>query len=470
MLRLRSLQTSITIAAACGLAAIAGLLLVSRAPRAPMLLGVLVVFSLAVIAFEYPLTIYAVLVVLLGLFSESKTDSLIPANGRVWDGLVAGISPAEALLALLVAVAVAGRLSERGKGRLVWPGAPILAAAALVAAGVGSAIAFHQLRDGLHVTQPSITLLLAIVAGYWLTRRYGSKRLFFWLVVASALLLPQGLYNGFVLHTLSYYDASPIFLLGICSIVVAFRVVDIAVWRIPYLILATIVIVLSLRRAVWLDIVVALAITGIWSGRSGFRNAVALAAGVVIVLELVSPGIAFSQIEHAVKYTTGAQGREFSSDYRHWETVNAWENVQQHPFGGIGPSTDWTLYDSFDGRFRPYGFSYLHNSYLWVWLRFGLLGLAAYVGLFATSAWKLLGRRLPLESTIAGAMMVGLAIAVYTASFLTTTVRWPTTVGLLLGIGLAARARKQPVEGNEGNAEMTQADDSPQDELIPVGN
>ena len=164
------------------------------------------------------------------------------------------------------------------------------------------------------------------------------------------------------------------------------------------------------------------------------------------MLELVSPGIAFSQIEHAVKYTTGAQGRDFSSNYRHWETTNAWENVQHHPVGGIGPSTDWTFYNSFDGRFQPYGFTYLHNSYLWVWLRFGLLGLVAYVGLFAASAWKLLGRRLPLESTIAGAMMVGLVIAVYTASFLTTTVRWPTTVGLLLGIGLAARSRQRSAE------------------------
>ena len=323
---------------------------------------------------------------------------------------------------------------------------PALAAATLVAAGVESAIAFHQLKDGLHATQPSITLLLAIVTGYWLTHRYGSQRLLFWLVVTSALLLPQGLYNGLVLHKFSYYDASPIFLLGICAILVAFRVVDLAAWRIPYLVLATLVIVLSLRRAAWIDIVVVLAITGIWSGRSGFRNAIALVAVAVIVLELVSPGIAFSQIEHAVKYTTGAQGRDFSSNYRHWETANAWENVQHHPVGGIGPSTDWTFYNSFDGRFQPYGFTYLHNSYLWVWLRFGLLGLVAYVGLFAASAWKLLGRRLPLESTIAGAMMVGLAIAVYTASFLTTTVRWPTTVGLLLGIGLAARSRQRSAE------------------------
>ncbi|HEY5479491.1 MAG TPA: O-antigen ligase family protein, partial [Gaiellaceae bacterium] len=277
-------------------------------------------------------------------------------------------------------------------------------------------------------------------------RRYGANRLLLWLVVGSALLLPQGLYNGLVAGKLSYYDAAPVFLLGICVILVAFRVVALDAWRLPYLVLATLVIVLSLRRAVWIDIVVALAITGIWSKRSGFRNALVLGAGAVVVLELISPGIAFSYLEHAVKYTTGAQGRDFSTNYRNWETANAWMNVQQHPLSGIGPASNWTLYNSYDGQFLPYGFSYLHNSYLWVWLRFGLLGLVAYAAFFLTSARALLRRSVPIEAIVVGAMVIGLAIAVYTASFLTTTARWPTTVGLLVGIGLAAAAKQRPPE------------------------
>jgi hypothetical protein len=449
MSKLRSLQAPVTIAVACGLAAFAGLLLVSPAPKALMLLGLLVIAAFAVIAFEYPLTVYAILVVMLGLFSESPTDNLIPGNSTAWTGVVAGISPAEVLLALLLVVAAAERLTERRRSHLAWPGTPVLAAAALVAAGITSAVAFHQLRDGLHIAQPSITLLLAVVAGYWLAGCFGSRRLLFWLVAGSALLLPQGLYNGLVLGKFSYYDAAPVFLLGICAILVAFRAVDLAAWRVPYIVLATLVIVLSLRRAVWIDVLVALAITGIWSKRSGFRAALVLGAGVVVVLELISPGIAFSNLEHAVKYTTGAQGRDFSTDYRRWETANAWMNVEHHPLAGIGPASDWTLYNSYDGRFRPYGFSYLHNSYLWVWLRFSLLGLVAYVAFFLTSARALLRRSLPLEAIVVGAMMVGLAIAVYTASFLTTTSRWPTTVGLLVGIGYAAKTQADEIEETE---------------------
>ncbi|MHB8059823.1 MAG: O-antigen ligase family protein [Gaiellaceae bacterium] len=435
-------RTAITyIAAAVTVAAGAGYLLISPTPKAIMLLGALVLLALAVITIEYPLAIFAALVLLLGLFSEDRSDTLIPGRDKVWSAIASGITPAELLLALLVLAAVVAHLSQE-RPDSIWPGAPALAAFVLAATGIGSAIAFHQVRDGLRGTQPSITLFLALVAGYWLAGRYGTKRLLFWLVAASSLLLPQGLYNGLVLGQLSYYDASPIFLLGICSILVAFKIVDLAAWRLPYLVGAGLVIVLSLRRAIWIDIVVALAITGVWSRRSGFRALLAAGLGAVVVLELVSPGSAFSYIEHAVRYTTGAQGREFSTDYRHWETANAWMNVKRHSVAGIGPDGKWTLYNSFDGRFRPYGFSYLHNSYLLVWLRLGLLGLVAYVALFVTSIWMLLGRRLPLESIVVGAMMTGLAMAVYTASFLITGARWPTTVGLLLGIGLAARTER----------------------------
>jgi len=442
-------RTAIAYVAAITLAAGAGYLLISPAPKAIMLLGALVVLALAVIAIEYPLAIFAVLAVLLGLFSEDSSDSLIPGHNTAWSAVVSGITPAEILLALLVLAAVVVHVTQEQSSPL-WPGVPALAAAVLAATGIGSALAFHQVRDGLRGTQPSITLFLALVAGFWLTGRYGSRRLLFWLVAASAFLLPQGLYNGLVLGQLSYYDASPIFLLGICSILVAFKVVDLAAWRLPYLVCAGLVIVLSLRRAIWIDIIVALVITGVWSRRSGFRALLTAGLGVVVALELVSPGSAFSYIEHAVRYTTGAQGREFSTDYRHWETANAWMNVKRHSIAGIGPDGEWTLYNSFDGRFRPYGFSYLHNSYLLVWLRLGLLGLVAYVALFATSIWTLLKRRLPLESVVVGAMMAGLAMAVYTASFLITGARWPTTVGLLLGIGLAARTEHGPPDPTPG--------------------
>ncbi|HEY5478455.1 MAG TPA: hypothetical protein VIJ84_02450, partial [Gaiellaceae bacterium] len=141
------------------MAAFAGLLLVSPAPKATMLIGALVVLALAVIAVESPLVIYALLVFLLGVFSESSIDSLIPGNTTAWNGVVNGITPAEVLLALLVIAAIAFRLTD-GARYPFWPGAPALAASLLVAAAIGSAIAFHQLRDGLHITQSTITLLL----------------------------------------------------------------------------------------------------------------------------------------------------------------------------------------------------------------------------------------------------------------------------------------------------------------------
>ena len=49
----------------------------------------------------------------------------------------------------------------------------------------------------------------------------------------------------------------------------------------------------------------------------------------------------------------------------------------RHKVLGIGPTADWTLYRTFDGKFERLGPDYLHNSYLWVWLRYTVLGLWA---------------------------------------------------------------------------------------------
>ena len=405
------------------------------------MLVLLALAAFALIALQMPLLLFGGLAILLGIFSESTQDNLIPWSIAVWQGRLAGISASEVILGLLLMSAVAswagGSSAEQVRH---WPGLPATVAVLLAATALGSAIAFHQVRAGVHVAEPSLYLVAALIVGYWLGTTFGARSCLAWLVVSSVLALPQGLYNGIVAHQLSYDDSSVIFLLGFCAILVAFRVIDLAGWRVPYLLVSGLVIFLSLRRGAWIAILVALVITGIWSRRSGFRMALAAGAVVLLSLELAHPGLAFSHVEQAASYVTGnARSREYSTHYRTYETENAWLNVKHHWLTGIGPATDWTLYNSFDLQFHPSAYSYLHNSYLWVWLRFGLLGLVAYVGFLGTSAFSLLRRRsVPLEATIIGGAVVGLAFAVATASFVTTTVRWPTTIGLMVGIGLAA--------------------------------
>jgi O-antigen ligase len=444
----RRLPTPAVIGAAAIAAGLCGALLVRSDQRSFALLGLVALGALAVVALEMPLLLFGALLFMIGAFPEDVRSRLLPGLG-VWQWRIIDFSLAEILLGLLCVSAAVFWASHAAEsvGIRGWPGLPATFATAFAVVAIGSAISFHQVRAGVHVAEPAILLATSLIVGYWVAIAHGTSLPLTWLVYASVLLIPQGLYDALAANELSYYDASPILLLGFGAILVAFRIVELNAWRIPYLAVASLVIVLSLRRGAWLAIVAALVITGIWSRRSGFRTALAIGAVCVLGLELVHSGSAFAPIEHAVQYTTGQKGREFSTDYREFEMANAWLNVKHNWLGGIGPATDWTLYNSYNMRYRPYNFSYLHNSYLWVWLRWGLLGLIAYVGFLAVSALALLGRRrLPIESVVAGGTVVGASIAVFTASYLTTTARWPITVGLIVGIGLAARARATQAE------------------------
>ena len=158
------------------------------------------------------------------------------------------------------------------------------------------------------------------------------------------------------------------------------------------------------------------------------------------------PGAVFSRLEHLASYFTGASGQDANVNYRRYETSNAWINVTRHKVMGIGPSTDWTVYRTFDGKFDRIGPGYLHNSYLWVWLRVTCLGLLLYVSFVLATGVTLVRRSAPIVSVIVGASILGLAVGLGTASWLTTTVRWPLIVGLFLGIALAARRGTDPTE------------------------
>ena len=65
---------------------------------------------------------------------------------------------------------------------------------------------------------------------------------------------------------------------------------------------------------------------------------------------------------------------------------------EKHWLTGIGPTANWTLYDTAGGRLLP-GEDvrhYLHNSYQWVWLRYSPIGLVVFVAFLAITAATLM--------------------------------------------------------------------------------
>ena len=428
-------RTPLLVAGMLGSAVLGGVLLARSGVLGALFLAVVVFVVVVVVVVESPIVGFFGLAAIVGLVPElTRDDRLLGLSRLVYREFTPGVTPMIIVLTLVAAVLAVGLDTSRRW----WPGPSATLAAALVLVAVANVVWFSSILEGLNVAQPLVILLLALLVGYWTVLRYGTELPLKALVAAGILAIPGGLYNA-AAGDLSYYDASFIYPIGMAATLVFFRVVDIGLLRVPFLVLAVLVIGLSARRGATIAVAVAFLVAALFSSRSGVRKAVALALVALIVTELAVPDLALSRLEALAGYFAGSSG-ERAVDARHWESANAWVNIEKHWLTGIGPTANWALYDTSSGRFLPAEDvrHYLHNSYQWVWLRYSLVGLFAYIAFLAVTARVLIRRNAPPIAVIVGGSIVGVAIAVFTASFLTTTTRWPLAVGLYLGVALAA--------------------------------
>jgi len=440
-LRIKTVATSIPVV--LGAAAV-GTLLTQQTPKALALVGLCVLGAVVAVSFEAPIIVFGALAGILALASEELVDDrLLGLNGLVYGTSLHGIT-----IPLVLAAILALALGVRDQaGHRKWPGAPVTVLICFLAVATVSAILVGPLRDSLLVVRPVFILLLAALGGYWTALTYSVDLPLKILVAAAGVAILPGLYNSISTGGLSYYDSSYIYLIGMAATLVLFRAVDIGVIRIPFVLLSALVVVLSFRRGAMLAVAVTLIITGLVADRTGFHASVWLAAASALVIELVAPGLVYPHLVKLVTYFTGSTGQDPNVTYRKYETANAWLNVKRHWLWGIGPTTDWIVYRTFDGKFKALGPDYLHNSYLWVWLRYSLAGLILFVTFLVTPAIVLIRRSAPIVCVAVGASMLGLGVELVTASSLTTTTRWPLTVGLFLGIALAALQLSRAPDG-----------------------
>lgn len=109
----------------------------------------------------------------------------------------------------------------------------------------------------------------------------------------------------------------------------------------------------------------------------------ALAVGTFGLLQIVAPSASVLSYPEALAerfahfFVTNPMSPEETALWRIRETGFAWEHITQHPLLGIGVET----------AYRPAFFqgdtlqSYIHNGYLWIWLKTGLVGLIPFLWL-----------------------------------------------------------------------------------------
>lgn len=225
-------------------------------------------------------------------------------------------------------------------------------------------------------------------------------------------------------------------------------------------VLPFVALVLSARRAMWVDFIIGAVIVAAISARVDRRALV----GAVVALSVA--GVAFVTITQAspayserLTGITSVFGESGESNIRSRQIENraVWDNIQSHPVVGIGLTAPYLSSVQFQYQ-EP---TYLHNNVLWVWLKFGILGLLALLWLF----WRVAAIALQTARDLragpglteagttlaAAATLLGFFVAMLTASFLTASVRPPAIAGLLLALAgthaVGIRAASKPLPG-----------------------
>ena len=75
---------------------------------------------------------------------------------------------------------------------------------------------------------------------------------------------------------------------------------------------------------------------------------------------------------------------------RFYENHLALQRIQEHPIGGLGWGPDYgaTLVTSDDGSPVSQPRSFMHQQYLWIWMRAGIIGLLALITMLALGIWN----------------------------------------------------------------------------------
>lgn len=251
-----------------------------------------------------------------------------------------------------------------------------------------------------------------------------------WVVMISVLTIVAGLASGYRPPVWMLVGAP----LLIASLVLSYRR---SFW-IGSVLSVVLVLMLALtpaRRRLVVPTVIFLA-AAIWlAGSVHFQSQSQSQSPIVRRVESLVPS----------KLTTNIEDR-----YRLDERANVTAEIRAHPITGLGMLVPWSASARPLPVEHPDGRQYVHFAPLWFWLKLGMLGLIAYIGLLlagAMTSWEVWRRNShPLARAFGLASlcgMAGLAVIETTGSFTGVDARFTIVFAAQLG-ALALLARYPP--------------------------
>jgi len=262
--------------------------------------------------------------------------------------------------------------------------------------------------------------------------------------------------------TLTYYEPTANWLLMMALLtILAARVIRIKLplWVLLGSPLLIACLLLSYRRSFWiaavLGVVLILLVGTSPTGRRLLVPACLVVAGAIWLLGSLNFQSNLPVIKRADSLSSFSKLETNREDrYRLDERANVLSEIGAHPITGLGMGVAWQATAAPLSVEHEEGRQYVHFAALWFWLKLGVLGLCAYVGIIIGSlllAWRtrrvVRGPWLRAFALASACGIAGLAVMDTTASFTGVEARFTVVLAAQIGL-LGALARRARLAGS----------------------
>jgi len=416
------------------------------------------VLLLCVVLLRFPEACFGLLLAGTAM-AEAEPVGAIPSGDRFYDQVFSSFTTPDMLIFFGLAGILLRFVAQDLRPRLPDPlTAPLAVLGFAVVAGMATAYStgsvappelFHR---GMQIGHLILIPLLAVNV---MRDTRALKAFAFGIAVLACIKGVTGLYASFggfgggveeeVASFLNPFPNLLMLIFGLGVIAALVRRVELPVWMYGGLPIAMLALLLSYRRSFWIAAILAIVLVVIIASRRRGRAVFAIAAVTMALAFVAANSVAGPAdstspsplAERAQTLTPSGIGSNRGDRYRNDERSNVIENIERHPFTGVGLGVGWEVHqplaEAHDRR-------YVHFAFLWYWLALGLLGAIAYLLLFGSSLWTSMkiwrSHPDPIVQVSAIAVfggIVGLAVVELTATFSGIEPRLTILLGSLLG-------------------------------------
>jgi O-Antigen ligase len=430
-------------------------MLLLLAPVALVLAGTLLLRPLAAV----------MLVVALAIVCEGPSFGLLTFTSHLYTQVYRDISVLDLLVALALLAVGVDMLRHRRRLWLPRPLALPLAVLALaMAAGVvtgrasGASLRFAVASEDV---LGYLLLLPIAVANLDLDRAQVTRLLrgAIALAIVKAILglIEVAGHFGAQIEgtaTLTYYEPVANWLIMVALLIVFAAVLahaKLPLWMLLGSPLLIACLVLSYRRSFWIGAALGVLLLLLLGSSPVSRRVIVPAALGVAAAVLLLGSINFQSQLPLLKRVASLAPSKLQANvqdrYRLDERANVLAEIRANPITGLGVTIPWAATAQPLSAEHEEGREYVHFAALWFWLKLGVLGLCAYVGMIAGSMWVAWqawrSSREPLLRAFGLASLCGIAGLVAidtTASFTGVEARFTLLFGAQIGL-LALLAR-----------------------------